>query len=434
MSDALHRPSIRRSVFARLVAIMLVMAVSLLGLVGVFFSLIVSPALNVAIDRLVVEYGRVVAASGPDLGAARQMAARTGVAIRYEGPAGAWATSVHMPTIAAVRGRPAERDTWDFTAHGTCLAPAPDGGTYLFAWNFSRGTYALHHMLLAFLLLMMVGVVLVTHIVLRRLLSPLRTLGDGVARLSAGDLDVVLPTPAADEFGVLTEAFNRMVARVRGMLEARDQLLRDVSHELRSPLTRMKVALELLPPSENRARMAADVAEMEAMTTELLELERLRDGRSMRMERRDLVPLLSEAARAFACRPPGVRFDAPAAAIPVDLDGDSFRGVLRNLLENAVAYSLPDSRPVRLSATSTGGGVVIGVTDDGPGIPEEDLPRLFEPFFRVDRSRSKKTGGYGLGLSICKRIVEAHGGELTVRNLSPRGAAFTVTLPARPGA
>ena len=94
----------------------------------------------------------------------------------------------------------------------------------------------------------------------------------------------------------------------------------------------------------------------------------------------------------------------------------------------AVKYSLPDSRPVEVLASREDGTVEVRVTDDGPGIPEADLTHLFEPFFRVDRSRSKKTGGYGLGLSICKRIMEAHGGSISALNNPGRGATFTLTF------
>jgi signal transduction histidine kinase len=113
----------------------------------------------------------------------------------------------------------------------------------------------------------------------------------------------------------------------------------------------------------------------------------------------------------------------------VAVDAERIRTVFRNLLENAVKYSLPDSRPIEVSATQDRDTVVIRVTDDGPGIPEDDKTTLFEPFFRVDRSRSKKTGGYGLGLSISKRIVEAHGGTIAAENNATRGALFTVRLP-----
>ena len=115
--------------------------------------------------------------------------------------------------------------------------------------------------------------------------------------------------------------------------------------------------------------------------------------------------------------------------VVAEIDPDRMRTVIRNLLENAIKYSLPDSRPVEVSASQNGGRVVIRVTDDGPRIPEGDRASLFLPFFRVDRSRSKKTGGYGLGLSIAKRIVEAHGGTIAVENNPQRGSSFVVTLP-----
>jgi signal transduction histidine kinase len=337
-------PGIRRSVFAKLLAIMAAMAASLLGMVAIFFWLVVSS---------------------------------------------------------------------NAVAHGEYNLPA------------------VHAVLFSLLLVFIAGVVFTTHLVIRRLLRPLRSLGDGVARLSAGELDVVVPGTTGDEFGLLSAAFNEMVARVREMVRARDQLLLDVSHELRSPLTRMKVALELTPEGINRTRMAADVAEMEAMVGELLELERLRDGRGLAMAPTDLVPILQDVAEGVRGRTPGVRLVPASGEVVALADADRVRTVVRNLVENALKYSLPDSAPVTIQAALHADTVSVTVADDGPGIPVADLGSLFEPFFRVDRSRSKKTGGYGLGLSICKRIVEAHGGALSVENLSPRGARFTVTLPRR---
>src|SRR5262249_4353636 len=131
----------------------------------------------------------------------------------------------------------------------------------------------------------------------------------------------------------------------------------------------------------------------------------------------------------FAPTAPGVRVVSHTREIPIDIDEEKIRTVMRNLLENAVKYSLPDSHPVEVSAAQNGQRVTIRVTDDGPGIPNPDMPNLFEPFYRVDRSRSKKTGGYGLGLSISKRIIEAHGGTIVAENSAGRGASFIVTLP-----
>ncbi len=293
--------------------------------------------------------------------------------------------------------------------------------------KISRGTA--HEGLLVLFLLVILGVVVSAHLMLRHLLRPLRELNDAVTRLGAGELDVQVRRTTVDEFGRLTDAFNEMVSRVREMIDARDQLLIGVSHELRSPLTRMKVALALLPNDEQRARLAADVAEMERMVAELLELERLRAGGGICAEHQDLVPIVREVAAGWEGRPPGVRGLTPPGEIAVDVDGAKIRTVLRNLLENATKYSLPDSRPIEVAVSDGANGAVVRVTDDGVGIPESDVDRIFEPFFRVDPSRSKSTGGYGLGLSICKRVVEAHGGSIAVERTTNRGSSFVLTFP-----
>jgi signal transduction histidine kinase len=419
----------RSSVFAKLVAVMVTMAASLLLLVGGFFWFIVSPTVSTSIDRVLEEHARTVAATSPDVETATHLGTRLGLQVRYEGPAGSWSTAPDLPAIRDVPRRGLQG--WAPFLHGRhyYVVRGLDGGSYLFAWNVPRGMQGAHLALLILLLLVMTAVVLTAHTVLKRLLRPLRRLSEGVARLGAGDLDVALPNHTHDEFGKLTEAFNQMVARVREMIAARDQLLLDVSHELRSPLTRMKVALELLPQGEERAGMASDVAEMERMIAELLELERLRGGRGVNPVRQDLVPIVRETVESFQNRPPGVRVVSVAREMSVDIDAEKIRTVLRNLLENAIKYSLPDSRDVEVSAAQNGEWVVIHITDDGSGIPERDMPRLFDPFFRVDRSRSKRTGGYGLGLSLSKRIVEAHGGTIAAENNPTRGASFVVTLP-----
>ncbi len=286
-----------------------------------------------------------------------------------------------------------------------------------------------HDRMLVLLIILVVVVLAVAHVLIRRMLRPLRWLQEGVAKLGGGDLDVVVPRRTRDELGTLTEAFNRMAERVREMVRSRDQLLLDVSHELRSPLTRMRVALALCPQDEHQRRLAGNVAEMETMVTELLELERLRHGRGLHIEPCDLAELLREMVAVFADRPPGVTLGPCPERCLLPMDAEKIRGVIRNLLDNATKYSLPDSRPVLVSVSETDQVVSVTVRDDGPGIPDEALPSLFEPFFRVDRSRSKKTGGYGLGLSLCKRTMEAHGGTITVEKGEGRGAVFVISFP-----
>jgi signal transduction histidine kinase len=405
---------------------MFAMAACLLLMVAGFFWLIISPNFSFSVDRLAREYAAAIAVTAPDRQTAMQIRNRLDVPIRYEGPGGNWATDNGLPSITEVRAGSAHR-----SPHGRdyYLVPAPNGGTYLFAWNLIQPMRAVHVRLLSLLLFLMLLVLLSAHAVLKLLLRPVRWLGEGVEQLGSGQLDIVLPVRTRDEFGVLTDAFNRMVRRVREMIQARDRLLLDVSHELRSPLTRMKVALELLPEGQNKEELATDIGEMELMVAELLELERLRDGRGLNPKIQDLAPILREMAVRFDKKRPGVRFIAPSQSIQLNIDEDKVRTVLRNLLENAFKYSLPDSRPVQISCAQNEDSVMVRVSDDGPGIPTEAAAGLFEPFFRVDRSRSKKTGGYGLGLSICKRIMEAHGGGIIFQNNPVRGASFILTFP-----
>ncbi|MBI2215504.1 MAG: HAMP domain-containing histidine kinase [Acidobacteria bacterium] len=416
------------SVFAKLLAIMLTMAISLLLLVSGFFLFVLVPTLNSSVDALGEEYVHDFAASQPNFDEAKRISERLDLEVRYEGPDGTWSTSDELPPIAQVE---LGGGHWLFGGRGYHLGSAPNGGTYLVYWNFRQKTLSAHHALLALLLALIGGTIVVTHVVIRGLLRPLRSLGDGVERLSAGHLDVVLPEETRDEFGVLTRAFNEMVGRVREMIRARDQLLVDVSHELRSPLTRLRVATELLPEQCDRSSMTADLAEMEMMIAELLELERLRDGRGIAAVRQDLAPIIREVVGSFENRPPGVRIVSLPDEITAEIDGERIRTVVRNLIENAIKFSRPDSHVVELSAMCDTATVVLRVTDDGPGVPDEDRALIFEPFFRASRSRSKSPAGYGLGLSICKRIVEAHGGTISVRSGGGPGAVFEVTLPRR---
>jgi signal transduction histidine kinase len=168
---------------------------------------------------------------------------------------------------------------------------------------------------------------------------------------------------------------------------------------------------------------------MEQLVAELLELERLRAPQGAAPARADLVRMVRAAVAGFEHVPPGVQLHAPAEPVLLAVDAPKIRRLVRNLLENAVKYSLPDSRAVEVVVSSTRESITLRVSDDGPGIPEQDAERVFEPFYRVDPSRSKSTGGFGLGLSLCRRIAEAHGGAITVEPNVGRGASLVVTFP-----
>jgi signal transduction histidine kinase len=419
-----------RSVFVRLIAVMVALAVFSVAMVAGFYFFVLLPGLHASMDGFIRQHVRAIAEAMPDSTAARALATTLEMDVRYEGPAGSWTTDPRLPSADSLQnGVARHRNRSAILGRAYYIARAPQGGRYVFARTFGRHIYAAHTHMLMGLLVVLIVVFATAYLVLRSTLRPLRSLGEGVARVAEGDLDVVVPEHRHDEFGMLTRAFNRMTGRVRHMLRARDQLLLDVSHELRSPLTRLKVALEMLPPGPARTSMQSDVVELETMVAELLELERLRDGRMLRTAPEDLVGLAREVVLGFADRAPAVRLESKAATIVLDIDRDRVRTVLRNLVENAVQYSLPDSRPVVVLVSDDGPVATVRVQDDGPGIPEQEKGRLFEPFHRIDRSRSRRTGGYGLGLSMCLRIMEAHGGGITIEDRSPRGTVFVLTFP-----
>ncbi|PWF54553.1 ATP-binding protein [Massilia glaciei] len=238
----------------------------------------------------------------------------------------------------------------------------------------------------------------------------------------------------------LAERINHMAGRIEGLLESQRTLLHSVSHELRTPIARLEFALELLrgaaadPALERRiGAMAGDLAELNALVGELLGMARLDSVRTLARAPFELGPALRACVDGLA---PG----APATELDLDDGLGQFEGDQRlllravdNLLRNAGKYA---QRTVALSARRTKGApdvVTIMVEDDGPGIPEAERERVFEPFHRLDRSRDRATGGFGLGLSIARKAVLLHGGTLRVGQSALGGACFVVTLPCVPG-
>jgi len=269
---------------------------------------------------------------------------------------------------------------------------------------------------------------------MRRVFRPLKHIADGVAQVASGNLSHAVPEVGSREFATLAHAFNEMTDRVKEMLAMRERLLLDASHELRSPLTRMKVALEFFPPGEARESLREDLIEMEQLVTAILESARLaRTGEEIRRKRFDLAGVLSRVTARFSDRPPGVRLDGGPASSFIEGDPELVATVLRNVIDNAVKYSAAGAEPVRVALEERDGAARVTVRDSGPGIPPADLPRIFDPFYRVDPSRSRGTGGYGLGLGLCKSIVAAHGGSIDVESTVGMGTTVTVVLPAAAG-
>jgi len=275
-------------------------------------------------------------------------------------------------------------------------------------------------------LLFLVGVVYAVQV---SQLRPLRWLKEGVDKVSEGDLSTRVPVVRMDEIGQVGRAFNHMTSRVEQMLNDHDRLMADVSHELRSPLARMKLALEMMPEGDKRDQIAADIREMEALTSALLERERIKSRASHpHHDEFDLVALLREVVATFKDEGPGVVLSAAPDTLLTRADQALTKVLLQNLVDNAVKFSLQDSAAVEVSVNTDDNSVTITVEDDGPGIPEEQADKVLEPFVKLDPSRGHRNG-YGLGLNLCQRIVQAHAGKINIEQRQPRGTRISVNLP-----
>jgi signal transduction histidine kinase len=228
--------------------------------------------------------------------------------------------------------------------------------------------------------------------------------------------------------GELAEQINRMAGNLHGMLDAKRALLLAISHELRSPLTRARLNAELVAEGPERDALLHDLAEMRDLISDLLESERLATGHAaLQTEPTELNGLIAEVVQAqFEGR--GISLNLGPDVPALLLDRTRIRLLVRNLLDNALRHSVGALAPPSVSTARVGSTLRLNVRDHGPGVPEAQLPLLAQAFYRPDSARQRATGGVGLGLYLCRLVVQAHGGQMTIRNAAP-GLEVEVTLP-----
>ena len=282
----------------------------------------------------------------------------------------------------------------------------------------------------------------------RWIARPLSHLSRMATSLGQGDLSVRSELERSDELGDVARAFDDMAERIQRLLQTEKELLANVAHELRTPLSRIRVALEIAGEGDaeaaraSLAEIAVDLAELEALIDDVLTTARfeLADGTAPRsgfaLHLQDIAPrtIAERAAELFRIRHPGRPFSTSIAddSTVIEADPMLLRRVLDNLLENAHKYSPETTSEVSLTLSTERGRACFEVRDRGMGISDDDLPRVFAAFFRGERSRSRGTGGVGLGLTLAKRIVEAHGGSIEVESVLGQGSTFRASLPLRP--
>jgi signal transduction histidine kinase len=369
------------------------------------------------IDKLVLEIG-----SPPSLDKAQAIVARLPVSLKVDGP------QLHYDS------HPGQHRSWSDLDDDPRHGPA--------SWGLVRTTADGHRITFGLVgslhggrprvfawitLAALLGITLAVFAYVRRMLRPLQDIGEGAARFGAGDFSRPIPQVRRDELGDLADRVNTMATSLQGMLDAKRALLLAISHELRSPLTRARVNAELVGEGEHRDALLRDLSEMRDLISDLLESERLATGHTaLQTEAVDLAALARDVvATQFADA--SLTLELDASLPPLSADPMRLKLLLRNLIDNALRHQANDtalhpgaSRPpvVRL-AIEPDGRIALGVRDFGPGVSDEQLQRLSEPFYRTDSARARTTGGVGLGLYLCRLIAQAHGGELRLRRAEP---------------
>lgn len=322
------------------------------------------------------------------------------------------------------------------------------------------------------LAVILIALAIVSAPLARAIVAPVEGLTRTAERLGSGDLSARTGITRRDELGALARSFDQMAERLERTIRAERELLANVSHELRTPLARIRVALELAAEEEDsqehrregsqgRGReeqtmteqsstsryhreIAADLSELERLLEDVLTTARLDLAAgsptsglpALRQEDLDLYRVAEQALKRFAQRAPQreVEVHDERTSQRAQLRGDPMllRRVVENLLDNADKYA-PANAAITISLSSQATGATLSVKDRGPGIAPQDLPHVFEPFYRAERSRTRDAGGVGLGLALAKRIVESHGGSIGAKAREGGGLDVSFTLPLKGG-
>ncbi|PIO99800.1 ATPase, histidine kinase-, DNA gyrase B-, and HSP90-like domain protein [uncultured Pleomorphomonas sp.] len=319
------------------------------------------------------------------------------------GPGGRQRMKPLPPTLAlSVR---LSDGTW---LNSETLLPRPQ----LWAWPVVMSTF-----------LTVIAISLVTALSVRRITKPLRELAQASDRLGRGDGVPDLPERGPEEIVRANRAFNAMQARVSRFVADRTRMVAAISHDLRTPLTSLRLRAEFIDDDETRERMVDTIDEMTRMAEATLAFAR-DDAAAEESRNTDLVALVEAVSADFSDLGHDVTVEGPEH-VYLSVRPVSLRRALRNLVENAVRYGVR----ARIRLERSAAAVVIAVDDDGPGIPEDKMEEVFAPFTRLETSRNLETGGVGLGLATARSVVRAHGGELTLANRPGGGLTATIHLP-----
>jgi len=382
------------------------------------------PNLSQYIQYLVLDVG-----TPPDLDKARSLTASLPFELRIEGPGVNWSSTVLLRPVDQYRFKtaPYPYRQYQITRQRSenLLMLEKQGYRYLFAVESSfRSSFRSRQWLLFTLL---AGILILLYFGIRRLFNPLSDISAHLKKIGSGQLDETIEVSGKGELAALAAGINHMSGEIKSMLESKAGMLLAISHELRSPITRMRINLELIEETEAQQTLINDLQEMEELISALLESEKLNNRHAiLNRSQFDLAASIDSIVDQYF---PDCDIDMDLSPMPVTLDEVRIRLLVKNLLDNACRYSGSSGKAVKISLTQLDQQLLLTVADQGPGVSAKDLPHITEPFYRTDGARLRKTGGYGLGLYLCRLIAEAHDGELVIESKLGEGMRVCLKLP-----
>lgn len=335
--------------------------------------------------------------------------------------------------------------TWsmpeDFEQHGVFIPLQVDMGTmgdrpstavatddfvFYFSVNYKEPSDLPNFILASVLtILSMVGL----NFFIQRYLYPVQLMKQRVFALEDGDLESEIPIIGDDELASLSRAVNKMIKDIRYLLNQKQELLLDVSHELRTPLARMQLLLEMLPEHKNIGKLKNEVTLLEGMISNMLLSDRLSTPyQELDISQIKLSRIMDKVIEMFPNHSEIVEVKGKIPSIKLHVDELKITLAIRNLIDNAQKYASSKDK-IQVYFSIEDDNLKINIKDFGPGISEQNIKKLTTPFYRIINEGENKRPGFGLGLTICKKIIEAHRGTLLISSQIGKGSTFTLILP-----
>ncbi|MDH4273776.1 MAG: ATP-binding protein [Gammaproteobacteria bacterium] len=380
-----------------------------------------------------LEYVRADIGNPPDLARAHELAQHVPVEIMVQGPGVQWSSSGRQMNLDSINIRRrfmlngVQYFSGDYAEREYLVTRYPES-TLVFSVPHPHQEVGWRRAVpIIVLLILFFGF----YHVMRYFFAPVATLKEGIQKIGSGALGHRIVVPRRDELGELAVSINAMADDIEKILSAKRELLLAISHELRSPLTRAKLSAAMVEDVRQRTDLELDLNEVDRLIEELLEAERLSVQHDvLHKSYFDLCRLVREVGAPFLAQGLIVSCDG---GITVYADEVRIRLLVRNLLDNAYTHGANAARSPQISVEVRETGVFLQVSDEGCGVDATQLTQLAQPFYRADPARSRATGGYGLGLYLCRKIVEAHGGRLEITSEINAGLMVRAIFPRDSG-